>query len=274
MRTTDVEAYELFLEARALFQARRDLATADGLLAKAVEIDPHFADALAIRGVIREFGGEYGGQALGHLYDHYSGNSDKPFDETIVGLERALELDPANPNTRNWLGLAYSFAGNHQKAVATFVRCIESDPALAACRSNLAVALLGLGQTAAANAVVDAGADMGVLTLSPVMLLTLADLRRRDAFLFQASNAPHMRGWRKFGALYDAFSRPVADHRALAAELKAFFVETDAPESAFELLNALGDYSRPLKVTLQWIPAMRGYRRSPEFTASRPSAGP
>ena len=39
VRTTKVEAYELFLEARALFQARRDLGAADGLLARAIEID-------------------------------------------------------------------------------------------------------------------------------------------------------------------------------------------------------------------------------------------
>jgi hypothetical protein len=57
VRTTKVEAYELFLEARALFQARRDLGTADGLLSRAIEIDPQFADALAIRAGIHQFGG-------------------------------------------------------------------------------------------------------------------------------------------------------------------------------------------------------------------------
>jgi hypothetical protein len=60
VRTTKVEAYELFLEARALFQARRDLGTADELLSRAIEIDPKFADALAIRAAIHQFGADYG----------------------------------------------------------------------------------------------------------------------------------------------------------------------------------------------------------------------
>ena len=81
------------------------------------------------------------------------------------------------------------------------------------------------------------------------MLVALVDLKRRDAFLFQAINAPALRGWRKFGALYDALSRPGEDHRALAAELEAFFDETEASMRAYALLNAIGDYKRPMLVT-------------------------
>ena len=195
VRTTKVEAYELFLEARALFQARRDLAAADGLLARAIEIDPKFADALAIRGAIRQFGSEYGARfgderaasatgrafaekalaideanslaiavlALSHLYDHMAGTSKVPFERIFAGLKRALELDPTDANALTWLGLAYGFVGNHEKAVENFSRCIEADPALAACRSTLAAGYLSVGRPDAANAVVDATVDAGVL---------------------------------------------------------------------------------------------------------------
>jgi adenylate cyclase len=306
VRTTKVEAYELFLEARAFFQARRDLGAADGLLAKAIEIDPKFADALAIRAAIHQFGGEYGARfgderaaratgrdfaekalaidevnslaiavlALSHLYDHLEGTSEEPFDKIFAGLKRALELDPADSNALNWLGIAYSFVGNHEKAVEFFTRCVEADPALAACRANLAVGYLSLGRTHAANAVVDAAVDAGVLTLSPITLAALVDLKRRDAFLFQAVNAPALRGWRKFGALYDALSRPGEDHRALAAELETFLDETGASMGAYGLLNAIGDYERrPVILTFHWIPAMRAYRRSPEFKAHMTASG-
>ena len=305
VRTTKVEAYELFLQARALFQARRDVGTADGLLARAIEIDPKFADALAIRAAIHQFGGEYGARfdderaaraigrsfaekaleidesnslatgvlALSHLYDHMEGTSEEPFERIFAGLTRALKLDPADSNARNWLGIAYSFVGNHEKAIETFSQCIDVDPMLAACRANLVMGHLSLGRTAAANAAVDAAADAGVISLSPGMLAALVDLKRRDAFLFHAANSPALRGWRKFGALYDAISRPGEDHRALAAELETFLDETDASIRAYSLLNASGDYERPILVTYQWIPAMRAYRRSPEFKAHETASG-
>ena len=57
------------------------------------------------------------------------------------------------------------------------------------------------------------------------------------------------------------------DHRALAAELEAFLDETEASMRAYSLLNAIGDYKRPMLLTFHWIPAMRAYRRSPEFKA-------
>ena len=305
VRTTKVEAYELFLEARALFQARRDLGAADGLLARAIEIDPKFADALAIRAGIHQFGGEYGAKlgderaaraegrvfaeqalaideknslaiavsALSHLYDHIEGIGEEDFDKIFAGLERALALDPKDSNALNWLGIANSFVGKHKKAVEIFKRCVEVDPMIAACRSNLAMGYLSLGRLDAASAVVDASLDAGAISVSPGMLAALVDLKRRDAFLFQAVNSPALRGWRKFGALYDAMSHPGEDHRALAVELKAFFVATEASIRAYSLLNAIGDYERPMLLTYHWIPAMRTYRRSPEFKAHMTASG-
>jgi tetratricopeptide (TPR) repeat protein len=305
VRTTKVEAYELFLEARALFQARRDLLAADGLLARAVEIDPQFADALAIRAGIHQFGGEYGAKlgderaarakgrvfaeqalaidennslaiavsALSRLYDRIEGTGEEDYAKIFAGLERALALDPRDSNALNWLGIASSFVGNHAKAVEIFKRCVEVDPLIAACRSNLAMAYLSIGRLDAASTVVDASLDAGAISVSPGMLPTLVDLKRRDAFLFQAVNSPALRGWRKFGALYDAISRPGEDHRVLAVELKAFFRDTDASLRAYSLLNAIGDYERPMLLTYHWIPAMRAYRRSPEFKAHMTASG-
>jgi len=304
VRTTKVEAYELFLEARALFQARRDLGTADDLLKRAIEIDPKFADALAIRAAIYQFGSAYGVRpgsartratgralaekalaidgtnslaiavvALSHTFDHMEGISKEPFEKIFANFKRALELDPADSNALNWLGLAYIFVGSHEKAVESLTRCVEIDIALAACRHNLVWALLSLGRTHAANAVVDAAAEANVLQLTVGMLAALPDLKRRDAFLFLAVNAPELRGWRKVGALYDALSRPGEDHRALAAELEAFLNETEASRGSYTLLNAIGDYKRPMLVNLHWIPAMRGYRRSPEFKAHMMASG-
>lgn len=92
--------------------------------------------------------------------------------------------------------IAYSFVGNHEKAVETFTQCVEVDPALAACRSNLAMGHMSLGRMEAASAVIDASLDTGAISVSPGMLAVLVDLRRRDAFMVQAVNSPALRGWR------------------------------------------------------------------------------
>ena len=126
VRTTEVEAYELFLEARALFQARRDLGVADELLAEAIEIDPKFADALAIRAAIHELGGEYGARfaderaasaagrafaekalaideanslaisilAFGDVIDHMEGISTEPFEKIFGNLQACARTRP------------------------------------------------------------------------------------------------------------------------------------------------------------------------------------
>jgi adenylate cyclase len=304
VRTTKVEAYELFLEARAFFQARRDLGAADALLARAIEIDPNFADALAIRAAIHVFGGEYGVRfgderaarvtgrafaekalvidrenslaiavlALSHVFDHFEGISNEPFENIFANFKRALELNPTDANALAGLGVAYGFVGKLEYAVEAWTRCIEADPALAACRSLLANGYVGLGRTQDANAVVDAAVDAGLLPATPSTLVTLVNLKRREAFLFQAANTPALRGWRKFGSLYDALSRPGEDHRAMTAELEKILDETGAPIRAYSLLNALGDYKRPTSMML-WSPTLRAYRRSPEFKVHAIASG-
>jgi TolB-like protein/tetratricopeptide (TPR) repeat protein len=305
VQTRNVDAYELYLRARALFQSRRDLAGADQLLTAAVEMDPRFAGAFAIRAAIHQFGGEYGFKfedesdarrigrayaaealaidpanslaiavsALSHLYDHMEGKSEEPYEEIFAGFERALELDPNDSNALNWLGIGHSFVGHHAQAVEIWEQCVALDPAIAACRSNLAMAYLCLGRRDAANAALDAAVDLGVMSVSPGALAVLADLERRDAFMFHAINSPGLRGWRKFGALYDAMTRPGEDHQALAAELKAFLDDTGGSARTYSLLNSIGNYERPLLLTYHWIPAMRAYRQSPEFKAHMMASG-
>lgn len=303
--TGSVDAYGLFLRARTLFQARHDLGDADRLLDQAIQIDPKFADALAIRAAIYEFGGEYGGDlgdpqeerrksrafaeqalaingvnslalgvaGLGNVHDHMEGVGAEDYDKIFGRFDRALAIDPRNSNVLNWQGSAYNFVGDIEKAADIHRRCIGIDPAHAACRQNLAEELLSLGRKGEASAIIDAAADAGLVSVSPQTLIMLAELKRRDAFLFLAANAPALRGWRKFTALYEALSTPAGDHRALSAEFKAFLVENKAPSLIYALLNGLGDYQQPLLVSLHWIGIMAPYRQSPEFIKHMRASG-
>ena len=296
--TVDVDAYELYLKARALVQARRELNAADTLLAQAIAIDPQFADALAIRAAIHQFAGEYGGDfgatpaegrrtgrvfaeqalaindanslalaatALSHLFDHVEGFGTEDYDAMFGAFDRALALDPNNANALNWQGIAYAFSGYNQKAADSYRRCISVDPSLAACHQNLATELISLGRNDEAGTIMDAAADAGVVSQSAGMLIVLAELKRRDAFMFLSTNVRALQGWRRFGALYDALSDSRGDHRALATELETFLDLNDASAHAYGLLNALGDFKRPLLLTYHWVPSMRPYHQSPEF---------
>ncbi|HSD68562.1 MAG TPA: hypothetical protein VLB07_03365 [Woeseiaceae bacterium] len=304
VQTQDVDAYELYLGARALFQARRDLTEADRLLAEATEIDPNFADAYAIRAAIHDFGGEYGVQfaderaaraqgrafaeralalneqnSLGHAMlalilfgDLTEGRQTGDFDAVFAGLERALALDPRNSNALNWLGIAYGFVGDNESAAASHRRCVEIDPALSPCRSNLAIELVSLGRKDEASAVTDAAIDAGAFGEAVGQLILFTELERRDAFLVMAIGMSALRGVSKFNALYDALVDPREDP-LLAAEIRARLIENKASTRTYALLNALGDYKDPPQIVSHWGEVMRGYRRSPEFKTHMRASG-
>jgi len=305
VKTGNVDAYELYLKARALFQARRNLNEADILLQNAIGIDPKFADALAIRAAIYQFGGEYGADlgderaaratgrafaeqalalnpdsslalgitALGNFYDRLEGYGSVNYAEIFAGYDRALELDPTNANALNWQGVTYNYVGDYERAAAIHRRCVEIDPALAACASNQAVELASLGRLDEASAVIDAAIDGGAFAVGPAQMLLLAELKRRDAFLLLSLNLPALKGFRKFDALYEALSQPGGDDRALAAQLSALFAENKASRRVYTLLNALGDYSQTTLIVADGLDVMAGYRRSPEFKAHARASG-
>jgi hypothetical protein len=295
--TADVDAYELYLKGRALFQSRRNLDEADRLLEQAIERDAQFADALAIRAAIYQFGGEYGAltgddletrrvgrafaeqalainpenslalaiTALSNLFDHMEGRGSVDYEDIFAALEHALEIDPNNSNALNWQGIAHAYVGDVEGAAAVHRRCIEVDPALAACRGNLAGELHSLGRGEEASAVVDAAVDTGAFAVGPAQLVLLADMRRRDAFLQVALNVPGLRGFRKFNALYDVMTGASDDPR-IAVEVETLLAENQvSARAAYSVLTALGNYARPPLVTMTWVDVMAPYRRSPEF---------
>ena len=304
VQTSNVDAYALYLKGRALFQSRRELGAADGLLAEAIEIDPAFADAYAFRAAIHEFGGEYGADlgdeedarvrgrafaakalelneksslahaivALQQFDDLNVGRRTSDFETVIAGYERALELDPKNANALNWQGLVYTYVGDNQRAAASHRRCIEVDPALAACRSNLAIELISLGRLDEASAVVDAALDAGAFAQGPGQIILFAELKRPDAFKLMAISLPALRGLRKFDSLYDAMTDP-GDDKALAAEIKTLLAANKASARIGVLLNALGDFEEPPLIIAHWGAVMRAYRRSPAFKAHSRASG-
>jgi len=176
--TDDVDAYELYLEARPLFHERRDLARAGSLLARAVELDPNFANAWGLRAALTALLVEYGENdvspeeateravayaeralelnpdaatalaALGLLRMNAAetGHERSDWTEIISDLSRALELDPRNGSPLNWRGLAYTRVGLLHKALADFQACARYEPQYTPCRTNEVYLLISLGR--------------------------------------------------------------------------------------------------------------------------------
>lgn len=295
--TENLNAYDLFLQARALFQARDKLDEADELLQRALQQDAQFAKAWALRAAVQGVTHEYGYSTLpqdelDRLGVEYAQRAlaiepasslalasianlrsravqelraRHDLNDIIRDFERSLAIDPRNSNALNWLALAYSHVGKLDKALETLRRCMEYDPLFAPCAENEYEILFVMGRADEAYAHFQAGLDKGVKTQQYVNFSLLARFGQKDAFMIAANN--WLPGWRRHGAIYAAYRDPAGDHSALVEELLQFtgLEEGGSREYLANLLIPLGAYDLVPFVPLTWGPDYAGYRRSPQF---------
>lgn len=305
-RTDSIDAYGLFLKARTLAEARRNFVEADRLLAEAVRLDPKFADAFATRSYVHLFDELYGSSlgdyetthaqgkefalralsldarnsqalaswSLAEILDHNLGDGQRPYAEIFTTLQKAIELDRTNANAISWLGVAHATVGNLDRAVSLHRQCVLMDPSSAGCRLTLAMELLQSNHRHEADQALQDSASSGFIAATPMLLVSLAELKRHDAFLYLSHEISVLQDWRKRDALYDAIRDPAGDHRQLAAELRAQLVAKKAGPTAYTLLNAIGDYSQPMTfLSVAWMDSMRPYRQSLQFKRHVRAAG-
>ena len=179
--TRNLEAYDLYLRARALIykRTRRDLEEAQLLIDRALALDPDYAPALAASGELWQL-----------LSDDVTSYGDIPAIQARAAarrdLERALRLDPdladahaglgllsmgvgdhaaadahlsralaINPsltNANHWRALNYSSSGRARSAVAAAVQFAERDPLFVINQANLGYYLAVIGDFAGAEA--------------------------------------------------------------------------------------------------------------------------
>lgn len=97
-RTTNLDAYELFVHGRALTAiSPEDNKRARPLLAKAIELDPEFAEAHAWLAMSHHFGWMY----LGESEEHSQ--------LARASAEKAISLDPNNPDAHIMLGYIWAY---------------------------------------------------------------------------------------------------------------------------------------------------------------------
>jgi TolB-like protein/Tfp pilus assembly protein PilF len=123
--TGNLEAYDLYLQARALIYTRnlRDLEQARRLIDRALALDPDYAPALAASGELWQL-----------LSDVVSSYGDIPVVQAQTAarrdLERALRLDPDLADAHAALGLLSMNLGDYAAADAHLARALAINPSL------------------------------------------------------------------------------------------------------------------------------------------------
>jgi TolB-like protein len=168
--TQNLDAYELYLEANALFTIRNkaNLPKIIALYEAVVAADPDFARAWAGLAGAYNVAPDWGvidrdyarlsdttarraislnpnlAMPYAVLAGRDRGNS---YADMFANLDKALALDPKEVNALQWRGEAWLAAGFFDKAEADFKRCIEIDPNFLQCRMWIAKTKFYRGET-------------------------------------------------------------------------------------------------------------------------------
>ena len=300
-RTGNMDAYALYLKARPSYYRRENFQQMADLLGQAVELDPSFVDALAMRASVFSLSADYGqplGGTLQQAWDTAEALVEQalaldpghglaigvrsklrdlergPTKETelfATGLQqyaKALQRDPNSLDLLNWRGRHLGLAGRFAAAEADFRRCSQIEPLYGPCRVNLALMLLLQGRKREASEQYTAAAAKGAVSSSTVSLFLFRALDRREAFYMHGNALALLRGFYAFDELYDALGQPLADHAVLRSRLKAQEESGNTSDEMAPLLVALGDHRERVFSLMTWLPMFDEYRQSATFKAT------
>jgi TolB-like protein len=168
--TQNLDAYELYLEANALFTIRNkaNLPKIMALYEAVIAADPDFARAWAGLAGAYYVAPDWGvidrdyarlsetaarraislNPNLAMPYAVLAGrDKGRSYADMFANLDKALALDPKEVNALQWRGEAWLAAGFFDKAEADFKRCIEIDPNFLQCRMWIAKTKFYRGET-------------------------------------------------------------------------------------------------------------------------------
>mgnify|MGYP001820344845 FL=1 len=300
--TDDVDAYALFLRARALYQARRDLNVVDEMLANAVAMDPDFAEAWAYRAPTQQLMYSYGHtdqpqkelndrglafakRALALDPDNATALATVPFIQMqqatwdyadhdwagiIAGFTKALEADPRNASALIWRGIAFAWLGQMERGLEDFRSCVRYEPYYVPCLDNLHWYLADMGRDEEALQVLLGAMNAGVSKILYANLTMLARTGNELMFKAVTNNVLALRDWRHHDQLYKAFRNLDADHSELVHSIVEFYEAN--PDRSADFINptmmALGGVPLDPTVIGLWSPSSgHTYRQTAHFKA-------
>jgi TolB-like protein/Tfp pilus assembly protein PilF len=299
--TDDVDAYALFLQARTLFQARRDLDVVDQLLAQATEMDPEFSEAWAYKGANQFLMHDYyysdlpleelnrrgledaekalaldpeSATAIAAIGNIYVNERTRPgnivehdWTDILALFDKALQLDPRNGSARNWRGLSYVWLGKIDDAISDFEQCYRYEPFYTPCAENLQWFLAAQGRDAEAMDVLLSTMNNGISKVLYTHPGLLARTGNELAFKSSTNNVLALRDWRHHDELYEAFRNLEADHSELAESIADFYAAN--PDRSMDFMHSilfyLGHYEHPQNSVGLWARDNPEMQRSPFF---------
>ena len=299
--TDNLTAYDHYLKARALFQAREALDVADEMLTRSLDQDAGFAKAWELRAALQFLMNEYSYSDLPHQELERRGVefaeralAIEPESATAIAalaniraravedlraahriadiirdFERALAIEPRNASALNWLGLKLSHVGDMEAALESFRRCVEYEPLYAPCVENEYEALLTLDRHEEAFEHYQSALEKGLMTSQYVNFSLLAHFDQKTAFMLASNQSLWLSGWRRHEEIYDAYQNPDEDHRALVEDILRFVAEKKGDESGYlaNLLIPIGAHDLLPFPVLFWGDGYVRYRQSPQFEA-------
>jgi len=305
--TANLEAYQLYLKARELFIARKDLPESIRLFERVTQLDPNFArgwEGLAAVSVVSPSWGirdrDYMAMAK-QAADHalaldaqlsmpwavlgYVVRTAPPMD-WARGLEltdRALAADPRNATAYHWRGIIWLKLGFFERAIADFNHALEVDPSYRNALRHKAVALLWSGKTDEALQLFERGVADGFIINRAEnfvgLLVARGDVLTAQLLLDEMGYAPEVRK-----VLIDALQRPGPPSRIAAEIVERFFASTETPYLvqlglAYPYLW-LGDFAKVAGnqdvlsgAIVNWERYPPGFHGSPEFKGMLESSG-
>lgn len=186
--TENLQAYDLYLKARELFIARRELAESVRLFERVVEMDANFARGweglAAVTAVVESWGirdRDYTAlarQAAERALEldpslsmpwaalALAEQREAPVDwaRSLELADRAVAADPKNATAYLWRSISWVNLGFFAKAIADQDRCLALDPAYQNCLRWKSVAVLFKGDTEAALRLFQQGVAAGFVT--------------------------------------------------------------------------------------------------------------
>jgi len=290
--TENLDAYELFLEARSLFVARLELPRAVSLFEQAVALDPGFArawaglaanysvmeswsffdrdwDALALEAADKALALDPELSTPWAVKGQLALNRGDPV-PGVANLQKAIELDPENATHRLWLGIQLSSLGYQRQSLESLERCLEIDPVYENCRRHLALTHMILGDDQRMLELFQQGAEAGFGGSNGQIMQRFMSLGNRmmaTQLIYTGENSVSSLPAK---AVLDAMEFPNRDHSRGLARFQAWIEKSGQSEGDWAVVYSIfGAYhlvkSHPFNNRWIWLDENRGFRQSPYF---------
>ena len=298
--TADVDAYDLYLQGRALFLARsvQNLSKAASVLKQALGKDPKFARAWATLAAVYTVSEAWG---VRYLTDYQHAALDAaatatrldpklslPFavrglvqsnllvrdqratwEESLASLTQAIANDPKDATAYAWRSMNFRSLGYFDRARADLQQCLAIDPAYEICRRYLALTELLQGHVDAGLTLYETGLQIGYLHHYDVLFApSLAARGDRIGALGILVLAYHDKR-DLIGPLFRSITDPAfADRERQDAIniVSAGLSDYELPLQAFWILKAYDQVAAvplPEAPLIWWAPGDSGWLRSP-----------